>query len=144
MIKFYTKNTTLVLTNKKKIKIEFERLLHAEEKKLDDIKFIFSDDEYILTLNQKFLNHNTYTDILTFQFNEIAEKGKEKIGAEIYISIQRVQENSKRFKTIFKDELLRVMIHGVLHLCGYQDKNKKQRLVMREKENLYLNNFCST
>ncbi len=101
---------------------------------IDELNYIFCSDDYLLSLNQRFLSHDEYTDIITFDhsFN------KKQISAEIFISIKRVKENAKTFKTTFQNELHRVMIHGVLHLTGYKDKTKKQQQAIRKKEDYYL------
>ncbi|MBK7856133.1 MAG: rRNA maturation RNase YbeY [Bacteroidetes bacterium] len=97
------------------------------------IQFVFCSDVYLLELNQQYLHHDTLTDIITFDYRE----GK-KISGDIFISIDRVRENAGKFNVLFKEELHRVMIHGILHLCGYKDKDKKNKLLMTEKENFYL------
>src|SRR5690606_18692821 len=104
-------------------------VIASEEKKLEEICYIFCDDEYLLNLNEEFLQHDTYTDIITFDYSV----GKILQG-DIYISTERVKENSDEFNVSFEEELRRVIIHGVLHLCGYKDKTKEQSLLMRQKE----------
>ena len=96
---------------------------------LGDLGYIFCDDEYLLQLNQQFLSHDTYTDIISFD----ATVGK-IISGEIYISVPRVLENAKDFQVDFEDELRRVMIHGVLHFMGWKDKTAEQKKLIREKE----------
>ncbi len=93
------------------------------------IAIILCSDEYLLDINKKFLSHDYYTDIITFDYTE----GK-RISGELYISIDRVKENAKQLGVSFPNELHRVMIHGVLHLCGYKDKTRKDREMMRTKE----------
>jgi rRNA maturation RNase YbeY len=105
------------------------RVLDSENAELGNISFVFCDDDYLLDLNQRFLNHDTYTDIITFDYSE-----KGSISGEIYISIERVRENAKEFAQRFEDELLRVMAHGLLHLLGYKDKTEKDIMEMRDKE----------
>ncbi|QCX40934.1 rRNA maturation RNase YbeY [Aureibaculum algae] len=107
--------------------------IREESYKEDAINYIFCDDEYLLELNVKHLEHNTLTDIITFDYN----LGK-LISSDIFISIDRVLENSVKYAVKFDDELNRVMIHGILHLCGYKDKTKEEKLLMREKEDYYL------
>lgn len=107
---------------------------------LKSLSYIFCTDEYLLALNQRYLNHDTLTDILTFTLSEHSAP----IIAEIYISIERVQENAVTLKTSYAEELLRVMIHGILHLCGYPDGTIPQKKIMRKKENLYLSRVRST
>lgn len=108
-----------------------------EAKKKLRLTYIFCSDEFLLDINQRFLQHNTYTDIITFPLAE-TEKLTE---AEIYISIERVKENAARLKVGFEEELQRVMFHGVLHLCGFRDKTKAEQQVMREKEEEWLKKF---
>lgn len=104
-----------------------------ENYKEGEINFIFCDDEYLLKLNQDFLNHNTYTDIISFDYRV----GK-KLHGDIYISVDRVKENARIYAVEFDHELSRVMVHGVLHFCGYKDKTKDEVSAMRDKENFYL------
>ena len=104
-----------------------------ENRQVSVVNYIFCSDSYLLNLNQEFLGHDTLTDIITFDNST----GKE-ISGEIYISLERVKENSEKFKTSFGDELCRVMIHGILHLIGYRDKKPKEVSVMRKKEEAYL------
>ena len=113
-------------------------LIHQENRNFAAISILYTDDEYLLEINKKFLNHNYYTDIITFNFN----KDKD-INGELIISLERVKENAKKYNENFNVELLRVLIHGVLHLCGYNDKGNLEKTVMRFKENIYLNNFVS-
>lgn len=114
---------------------EFLLSIFRREKKLvDSINYIFCTDEYLLSINQQYLKHDTYTDIVTF---EISEPGAPVL-SDIYISIDRVQENARLLEVTFTTELLRVMIHGVLHLCGYKDKSSVDKKVMTSKEDFYL------
>ena len=94
-----------------------------------EITYIFCDDEYLNKINLEFLNHDTLTDIISFD-NRLGKQ----INGEIYISVERVRENAKTYKTNFKDELHRVMIHGILHFCGYNDKSDAETKSMRNKE----------
>jgi len=94
-----------------------------------DINYIFCSDSYLLKLNQEFLSHQTYTDIITFDYSV----GK-TISGEIYISLDRIKENANHFNVSPQEELLRVMIHGVLHLSGYRDKKRAEKSIMRKKE----------
>ena len=103
---------------------------------LNQLHFVFCNDDFLLSLNRKFLDHKTLTDILTFDYT--SENSPENLSGEIYISIDRVKENAKRFSVDFETELHRVMIHGILHLCGYRDKTNPQKKEMRKKEDFYL------
>ncbi len=115
-----------------------KEVARREKKTIKEINYIFCSDEYLLQLNQGFLNHKTLTDIITFDNSE----GKNGLEGEIYISIERVQENAIKFNTEFEDELHRVMIHGVLHLIGYKDKKPSEKALMRKKEEACLSLRC--
>lgn len=104
-----------------------------EQKTLGEINYIFCDDDYLLEKNQTYLNHDTYTDIITFDYSE-----ENSVSGDIFISIERLKENARKFAVPFDTELRRVMIHGVLHLIGYKDKSDKEKKLMREKEEFYL------
>jgi rRNA maturation RNase YbeY len=108
--------------------------IHLEEKSIGDISIIFCSDDYLLEVNKKYLTHDYYTDIITFDY---VEDGL--ISGDIFISIDRVKENAKLFSTTVENELNRVLVHGVLHLLGYKDKIKKDKTLMTFKENYYLN-----
>ena len=108
-------------------------LVKQELREIGDITFVFCDDNYLHKINLEFLDHDTYTDIITFDYSV----GNE-IVSEVYISVDRVAENAKKFSQTFENEIHRVMIHGVLHLCGYKDKLAKDKQIMRDKENHYL------
>ncbi|NQW36944.1 MAG: rRNA maturation RNase YbeY [Flavobacteriales bacterium] len=107
--------------------------IQEENLKEGNINYIFCDDAYLLDKNIKYLKHNTLTDIISFDYT----MGK-LISGDIFISVERVKENAITFKTAFKDELHRVMIHGVLHYCGYKDKTDADKKLMRSKEDYYL------
>ncbi len=102
--------------------------------KIGELSFVFCDDAYLHKINVEYLNHDTLTDIITFDNSD----DENKIEGDIFISIERVRENAATLKTIFEQELRRVIIHGVLHLCGYKDKTKKDAQIMREKEDFYI------
>lgn len=104
-------------------------IIKAENFEEGDILYVFCDDEFLHKLNLNYLKHDTFTDILSFDYS----LGKQ-ISGEIYISIERVKENSAIFKTSFLDELHRVMIHGILHFCGFKDSTKLEKEIMRNKE----------
>ena len=98
------------------------------------LSIVFLDDEGLLAINREYLSHDYYTDIITFAIEETDEY----LEADIYISLDRVRENAESFSVFFNDELLRVAIHGSLHLCGYKDKTKQEQQEMRKKEDFYL------
>jgi rRNA maturation RNase YbeY len=101
-----------------------------------DIDYIFCDDEYLLTINQNFLKHDTFTDIITFD-NRVGET----LNGEIYISLNRIIGSAQLYKTSSSEELLRVIAHGILHLCGYNDKSKEEEEAMRKEEENAINLF---
>lgn len=114
-----------------------ETLFRKEKKTLAGINYVFCSDEYLLAINQRFLQHDYYTDIITFGLSAPGEP----VEAEIYISTDRVKENARQLGISFRDEMLRVIFHGALHLCGYRDKKKAEITLMRKKENYYLDSF---
>jgi rRNA maturation RNase YbeY len=125
------------LSQRTKLKAFIDFLCKTERKSIDEINFVFCSDDYLLTLNQQFLKHDTYTDIISFDYSE---KPGPLIG-EIYISVERVKDNAANLGSTFSQELHRVIFHGVLHLCGYKDKLKADRLLMRQKEDFYLREY---
>lgn len=102
--------------------------------KLTSLNYIFCTDKFLLNINRKYLDHDDYTDIISFDLS--SDKGE--VEGEIYISLDRVKDNAKKFGRSFKEEVARVLFHGALHLCGYKDKTKSQKKQMREKETYYL------
>jgi len=119
--------------NRNHIYIAIKNLIYKELNLLGDISIILCSDKYLLNMNIEYLQHNYYTDIITFNYVE-----GNKISGDLFISIERVIENSKEFNTSWIKELYRVIFHGVLHLIGYNDKTADEKKVMREKEDLYL------
>ena len=132
-ILFHNADTSYILKNKRIISSWITDTIKEEEKQLEEISYIFCTDDYLLKINQEHLNHDTYTDIITFDYTENGI-----ISSEIYISADRVRENAKNLGVAALDEMHRVIIHGVLHLCGYKDKSDLQSQEMRGKENYYL------
>ncbi len=108
-------------------------LIKNELKTVGPISFIFCSDSYLLDINKQYLNHDFYTDILTFDYCE-----ESMISGDLFISVDRVKENAGTFEVEFKIELLRVMFHGILHLAGYGDKTEGEKRIMRNKEDYYL------
>jgi probable rRNA maturation factor len=135
MIEYHYEND-FILKDSNKIRIWIEDVIKKEKRTVGDITYIFCDDDYLLERNKEFLDHNTLTDIITFNYCI-----DNNISSDIMISIDRVKENSTTFENSFNEELKRVMIHGILHLIGYNDKSDKEKELMREKENFYLNIF---
>ena len=138
--KFYQADKTIYLPRKKKLKEFLSAMFIAEKVPLSSLTYVFCSDGYLLEVNQRFLKHNYYTDIITFSLNEILEP----VQGEIYISVDRVKENALSLKQSFQVELHRVVFHGALHLCGFQDKTQKQKLLMTKKENEYLRKYFTS
>ena len=113
-----------------------EDIILSEEKKLGEISYIFCDDEYLLKINQDYLQHDYYTDIITFDY----VKGK-TISGEIFVSLQRVLDNASTLSRDYEEEVRRVLAHGILHLAGYKDKTEEEEKEMRRKEDFYLNKY---
>jgi rRNA maturation RNase YbeY len=113
-----------------------KKIILSEDKKIGTINYIFCDDEYLLKINQDYLQHDYYTDIITFDYVE----GK-TINGDIFVSLPRISENASSFSKSFDDELRRVLAHGILHLCGYKDKSEAEQNEIRNKEDFYLNRF---
>ena len=124
--------TEFSLENEQQISNWISSVISEEEFREGEINYIFCDDDYLLKLNLEFLNHDTLTDIISFDYT----LGKE-INGDVYISIERVRDNANDFNVEFIDELNRVMVHGVLHYCGYKDKSEDEEKTMRLKENYY-------
>ncbi|GAA4891574.1 rRNA maturation RNase YbeY [Flaviramulus aquimarinus] len=129
--------TNFKLHSEKQISKWITDTIASEEYKLEEINYVFCDDDYLHKLNVEFLNHDTLTDIISFDYSI----GK-IIQGDIFISIERVEDNAKDFGVSFEKELQRVIIHGVLHYCGYKDKSDEDAKVMRDKENHYLANLA--
>jgi len=119
-----------------KLRDWFKFSIKAEGKKVGEISFIFCSDSYLLDMNKQYLDHDYYTDIITFDY---VQNGI--ISGDIYISVDRISENADIFQVSFEEELNRIMIHGVMHLCGYADKLESEKLLMTQKEDYYLANF---
>jgi probable rRNA maturation factor len=136
-IQFFSEGISFTLKNKTEVRNWLNLVIREEKKKPWYINFIFCNDEYLLELNKAYLKHETLTDILTFPYQDDANA----ISGDIFISIDRVKENSAKFMQGFEMELHRVMVHGVLHLLGYSDHGKKKKEIMTEREDHYLRNL---
>ncbi len=133
-INFFSEDSDFKPKKVKALRHWLLRCIEAENYKLLELSFIFCSDDYLLEINKEYLNHDTYTDTVTFDNSEI----EGKILGDIFISIDRVRENAKTFKTSLNDELHRVMIHSTLHLLGFKDKSVKHKALMTVKEDEYL------
>lgn len=129
-ISFFNEDIEFILKKKKTYKNWIFALIETQQGYLKEINFVFCSDKYLHQLNVTYLSHDTLTDIITFPYEHFPD-----VAADIFISIERVKENALDFKLDFEIELVRVMAHGILHLCGYGDKNEQEKAIMRSKEN---------
>ncbi len=133
---FYTHDIQYTLRNKRIIREWITDTAANEHKEIGEISYMFGDDAYVLEINKQYLQHDFLTDIITFDDSE-----GDVLNGDMVISLERVKENAKIFQTSMEKELLRVLIHGILHLCGYKDKTAKEERQMREKEDHYIGRF---
>ncbi|MFM6948433.1 MAG: rRNA maturation RNase YbeY [Aquirufa sp.] len=136
MITFSTEDLVFSLPDKNKHKAWLKEVAKNEGKNIGELNYIFCSDEYLLQINQAYLNHDTLTDIVTFDNSD----GGKNIEGDIFISYERVKENGEKLGTS-ATELHRVMVHGLLHLLGYKDKKKEDKTRMTEKEDFYISRF---
>jgi rRNA maturation RNase YbeY len=134
MINFFTETEFKI--NEDEINSWLLSVIASENKNLGEINYIFCDDAYLLSINQQYLDHDTYTDIISFDTSE----GNDLSG-DIFISVERIKENAQQFNVSVDDELKRVLAHGILHFCGYKDKTDDEAKLMREKEDEKLKMF---
>lgn len=118
--------------------LSINNLIVSEKFLEGNLTVVFCNDDYLLDMNRTYLNHDYYTDIITFDYSESS-----MISGDLFVSVDRILENSKDFAVSFNYELCRVLYHGVLHLCGYKDKEDEDIKIMRQKENYYLEKFVS-
>ena len=137
MIEFHNEDIDFELENSSKAEKWLETVAQKEGFRIEELNYIFMSDEGLYKINMEYLNHDTYTDIITFDNSEDAES----IEGDIFISIERVRENAKTYNSSFETELRRVIAHGLLHLCGYKDKTETDANVMRKKEDECLEAF---
>lgn len=135
-IHFYHENIQKIKIDKKLTKTYLKALIEEEAKKTGNISVIFCSDDYLHKINREYLDHDYYTDIITFDYCE-----KESVAGDIFISTDRVKDNSVKYKVEFQKELYRVLFHGILHLIGFKDKKPTDRTIMKEKEDYYLKKF---
>lgn len=133
MISFYFQDTDFKFRDRRKTNEWLKLAAESEIRRIGNISIIFCSDNYVLDINQKYLQHDYFTDIITFDYCE-----GDRLSGDLFISVDSVRENSVEFGTEFKDELNRVIIHGLLHLVGYDDHTEKDIKLMRSKENYYL------
>ena len=129
MISFGTKNVDMPLLDISKTEIWLNEVAATHNRKIRNLNYLFCDDEEILKVNKEFLHHDYFTDIITFDYSN-----KDKVGGDIFISLDTVKSNSEKFGVSYQSELLRVIVHGLLHLCGIDDKGTGQRAIMEKYE----------
>ena len=137
-IRFFSDGVSFQPEGKRKIALWIKQVAAREGKKTGRLHYIFVSDEIILNLNQKYLQHHDYTDIITFD-----DSTGDTISGEMYVSVDTVKENAKEYQVDFRHELLRAMVHGALHLCGYRDNTAEEQKEMRAKEDRYLEDFIN-
>ena len=137
LVQFYIADTKITLKERTKLKGFIISIFLKEGKKMNYINYIFCSDEYLLRINREFLKHDYYTDIITFNLSGI----QDPINGEVYVSIDRIRENAKNLQVSIKSEFHRVIFHGALHLCGYKDKKRADKQLMRKQEDKYLNSY---
>ena len=137
--KFYEQDVKAALKDKRKLSAFLMKVIAESKKDVKSIhlNYIFCNDEFLLQMNQQYLNHDTLTDIITFDLSEHAQH----MAGEIYISVERVRENAAKYGTTYQEELHRVIFHGTLHMCGFKDKTEADRKEMRSQEDLCLANY---
>jgi len=133
-IYFESERADVPSIDEKKISTWIEMIVKNHDRELGDITYIFCNDDYILKINNEYLNHDYYTDIITFNYNE-----DNIVSGDIFISVDTVMSNSQKYNTLFSEELHRVIIHGILHLCGLDDHTEKEERNMRNEEEKALN-----
>ena len=136
MINFFSEQIKPPRLNKKKINILIKLIALDFKKKIGNISIIFTSDEYLLDINKKYLNHDYYTDIITFNYNE-----ENVVSGDLFISLDRIKENSILQNQAFDEEVIRIIIHGFLHLNGINDKSVIEKTEMTKFENLYLEKY---
>lgn len=136
-VTFHSADRPIPFPGRNALKAFIGSIFHKEKKPLAFISYIFCSDDYLLQINRDFLNHDYYTDIITFGLST----ENQPVEAEVYISVDRVRDNAKAHDQPFAKEIRRVIFHGALHLCGYRDKKKSEITIMRQKEDLYLRLF---
>ena len=134
LVNFFSEKKTFKITKKKKIRLLVKEICKVEGVDISFLNYIFCTDKYLLEINRKHLNHNFLTDIITFDFSENNNTAE----GDLYISVDRIEDNAKKYRVLFTKELIRVVIHGLLHLIGYKDGSEKEKKRMRSLENKYL------
>ena len=139
-ISFNTADKNTTLTNRLALKAFIEKGLKKEGIAIETLQYVFCSDKFLLNINKSFLNHDYFTDIISFDLSET----KGPLIGEVYISVDRVKDNAKTHKTSYTEELLRVIFHGALHFCGYKDKKPSDAKEMRTQENKWLKSYLKS
>jgi probable rRNA maturation factor len=132
-ITFNFEDLSPILKNRGNLRLWLQASAKKEKQRINAVNYIFCSDKHLLSINKQYLNHNYFTDVITFQYDD-----NEGVSGDIFISYDRIKENAKEFNQSISNELHRVMVHGLLHLLGYKDKNTEQQKVMKSKEDFYL------
>ncbi len=135
-IQFHHEDVKPLKIPRRELKKWLKSVIETEGKKLSDVNYIFCTDDYLLEVNKQYLDHDYYTDIITFDYVE-----GDEISGDIFVSVDRVKDNANEFNVSFDEELRRILVHGVLHLLGYPDKQPEERKKMTAKEDFYLATF---
>ncbi|HEY9559906.1 MAG TPA: rRNA maturation RNase YbeY [Anseongella sp.] len=138
-IHFFSEDSPFRLKGKTKVRQWLKSVAAAENYRIAEISYIFCSDIYLLEMNRSYLDHDTFTDIITFEHTS----EQDALAGDIYISVDRFRENAEKFGVSETEEMLRVMVHGVLHLCGYKDKAPEDTVAMRNKEDVYIRLYKS-
>lgn len=132
-IRFFNEDVDLPVFKRRKISNWLKFVVTSQSKKIGNICFVFCSDNYLLEINKRYLNHDYFTDIITFDYVE-----NNLVSGDIFVSLDRVLENSLDYNVSYNNELFRILIHGVLHLLGFNDKLEDDKVIMTEKEDFYL------
>ncbi len=132
-ITFNFEDLSPFLKNRGNLRLWLQASAKKEKQRINAVNYIFCSDKHLLSINKQYLNHNYFTDVITFQYDD-----NDGVSGDIFISYDRIKENAKEFNQSISNELHRVMVHGLLHLLGYKDKNTEQQKVMKSKEDFYL------
>lgn len=135
-IYFFCEGVNFIFKNKSKYKNWIKDVVNCEDRVIGNINYIFTNDEFILSINREYLNHDYFTDIITFNYNN-----NKRLSGDLYISLETIKSNAIKYNISFMDELNRVIIHGILHLVGYNDDTMENQLIIREREDFYLKKF---
>ncbi len=135
-VSLFVNHTPAPKIERAKLSVLIREIIRDEKKRADSVNIVLVDDDYLLEVNRKFLNHNYKTDVISFDLN-----GDGEIEGEIYVSVERALVQARRYKVAVKREVLRLIVHGVLHLTGWQDKTRSEKLRMRKRENVFIERF---